>query len=602
MSLLRTLDQTSTVSNGNHACSMRSLRSFLYPVVHARSRRHFIIKPNMISSCLTTDRVGIFFVKALANVSLCSQYARHLSTSSRFRTAPPGSRKMAKANQPQQATKTAIDREQPSNGDSRRHVRGRFKQFAEKELRALVDYYGIEFDARPEADPEDDGKLVWNVGSLHTPWPLRDQNDAAHVESLIKLLRDEESSHDLVFDAYSKLPSPGVVYLESTTIRALLHHLSVLERPTVIAMRRFLSILDDMKTAHIHIIRSEWTTAIHLAGRAMGAVSADRMQSALHIWHDMEHRAGVRGGFVTLNVLFHIAVMGGKFTLAETFLKEMQARQLRIHRHHRVSKIYYYGVLQDGNAVRRTYQELVASGDIVDTTVMNAVMAALIRAGEPSAAEHVFERMKRLHATKAAPAPGHKFFTRTWRQRRSLGLLLTHEALQLRGAGEDEKLKELQDYAPIAPDSRTYALLIRHQSTTVGNFERVQELLREMHHNSVPLEGTIFIVIFHGFNSFGGMRYTSWTRDKLEGIWSQYLLALSQELDRVWLSSLAIVAALRAFRKVTDPERTLRAWQDLRLLWHPDQAELENVLRALRTLLPMHAHTGFSDGNHIDGV
>lgn len=294
------------------------------------------------------------------------------------------------------------------------------RSFAEKELTALVDYYGIELDTRPETDDDvqDDGNLVWNVGDTHEPWPLREKADAAHIDRLEQLLGDEEAPHDDVFATYQKLQSPGVVYLRTDTIRALLHHLSIVQRPSPMAMQRFLSILDDMKTAHIHIIRAEWTSAIHLAGRAMGTVSADDLQSALHIWRDMEHRAGVRAGFVTLNVLFNISVKAGKFALADTFIKEMHARKLQMHRHYRVSLLYYYGVLQDGNAVRKTYQELVAAGDIVDTAVMNAVIAALIRAGEPSAAEHVFERMKRLHAAKAAPAPGHKFFNRTWRDRR----------------------------------------------------------------------------------------------------------------------------------------------------------------------------------------
>ncbi|KAF1849753.1 uncharacterized protein K460DRAFT_360601, partial [Cucurbitaria berberidis CBS 394.84] len=339
-------------------------------------------------------------------------------------------------------------------------------------------------------------------------------------------------------------------------------------------MQRFLSILDDMKTAHIHIIRSEWTSAIHFAGRAMGNVSADNLQSALYIWRDMEHRAGIKGGFVTLNVLFNVAVQAGKYTLAETLMKEMQARKLELHRYFRVSLIYYYGVLQNGDAVRKTYQELVTAGEIVDTVVMNAVIASLIRAGEPEAAEHVFERMKRLNAERAAPAPGHRFFMRHWRDRRLLAQHLTYEARRLNKLGDEEELKKLQDFAPIAPDSRTYALLIRHQATTAGNIDRVDELLREMRYNSIPLEGTIFIVIFHGFNSFGGVRYTSWTPDKLEKIWTQYLKALNNKLERTWLSSLSIIAALKAFSRCTDAERTLKAWQEIRKLWQPNEEEL----------------------------
>tara|TARA_R110002003_G_scaffold52_15_gene4454 strand:+ start:3490 stop:4926 length:1437 start_codon:yes stop_codon:yes gene_type:complete len=468
------------------------------------------------------------------------------------------------------------------------------KQFAKNELEALVDYYGIELDTRPEEDVQENGSLVWNVGDDHEPWPLRNEGDATYIRRLEKLLSDDEVSHDDVFETYKELPSPGVVFLQTETIRALLHHLSIVERPSPLAMQRFLSILDDMKNAHIHITRAEWTSAIHLTGRAMGQVTEGDLQSALYIWRDMERRAGVKGGYVTLNVLFDIAVKAGKYTLAESFFSELHTRKLPLHRHFRVSLLYYYGILQDGNAVRRTYQDLVNAGDIVDTVVMNAVIAALIRAGEPTAAEHVFERMKRLHASKSAPAPGHKFFNRTWRDRRLLGHLLTHEARRLNKSQDQEGLKQLQDYAPIAPDARTYGLLIRHQAKTAGNIDRVYELLKEMRSTSIPLEGTIFIAIFHGFHNFGGVRYSSWTRDKLEKIWAQFLKALQDSLERTWISVMAVTSALNAFAKCTDPERTLRAWEEIRKLWDPNEDELESVMKFLRKVLPSQGE-GFFD-------
>ncbi|KAF9693798.1 hypothetical protein EKO04_008339 [Ascochyta lentis] len=448
----------------------------------------------------------------------------------------------------------------------------------------MVDYYGIELDTRPEDDNsvDDDSLLIWNVGDNHEPWPLRHPTDYFHIRRLNKLLQDDESPHEHVFETYKKLPSPGVVYLDINTIRSLLHHLSIVQRPSPTAMQRFMSILDDMKTAHIHITQAEWTTAIYFAGRCMGSVSPDQVQSALNLWRDMEHRAGVKGGFVTLNVLFDVAVKAGKYSLAETFLEELRARNLKLHRHFRVSLLYYYGVLQNGNAVRQTYQDLVQAGEIVDTSVMNAVIAALFRAGEPAAAEHVFERMKKLHAAKVLPAPGHRFFINNWRDRRAVGLYFTHQARQLKRHGKEDEWNELQQYAPIAPDARTYSLLVRYHATVAGNIDRVNELLQEMRYHSVPIEGTTFVVMFHGFASFGGVRYSSWTADKLERLWAQFLVAVAEKPDRTWLSSTSVMAALKAFKRCTDADRTLTAWEEIRPAWHPNEEELESVLQELR--------------------
>ena len=301
------------------------------------------------------------------------------------------------------------------------------------------------------------------------------------------------------------------------------------------------------------------------------------------------------------NVLFDIAVKAGKFSLAEAFVNELQVRKLSLHRHWRVSLLYYYGVLQNGNAVRKTYREIVASGEIVDTAVLNAVIAALIRAGEPLAAEHVFERMKRLHAEKASIRRGHVWFTRTWRQRRHLGLHFAYEARRLKKAGNHEELKELQDYAPVAPNARTYALLIRHQTSTTGDFDRADELLQEMRYNSVALEGTIFIVMFQGFHNFGGARYTAWTPNKLEKLWAQYFKALRNGVEHTWLSSMAIIAALKAFSKCTDAQRTLKVWDETRTIWDPNEEELESVMRALRKLIPTDNQELFNKGHSENG-
>ena len=579
MSLLRTLDRTSAVSNTH----TQPFLTFVYPLLERGTcKRNFTKKAiKNAPPPATHGRLDTFFVQALVRAGSCPKHAKQMSTLSVHDSHSVRQHRFGPRSTWHKPESRGFKRRAGSKGPI-----DKVKNFAEKELQALVDYYGMELDTRPDQDLPDAGSLVWNVGDSHEPWPLRDKADAVHIKKLEKLLEDDEAPHEEVFDTYKKLPSPGVVYLRIELIRSLLHHLAIVQRPTPIAMQRFLSMLDDMKTAHIHIIRSEWTSAMHLAGRAMGKVGSDELQSALHIWRDMERRAAIKGRDVTFNVLFNVAVKAGRYALAESFMKEMQARRLPMFRYWRVTLLYYYGVLQNGNGVRKAYQDLIAAGEIVDTVVLNAVIASLIRAGEPSAGEHVFKRMKRLHATRIAPAPGHRFLNRNWRDRRALGLLFREESRRLVREGRDDELKRLQDFAPVAPDTRTYGILIRYYAATAGNIDRVDELLREMKLNAVALDGTVFIVIFQGFNAFGGVRYSSWTSSKLEKIWTMYLKALDEQLERTWLSSLAVIAALKAFARCTEPDRTIRAWEQIRALWEPDEAELESVMVVLRGLLP----------------
>ncbi|KAF2872327.1 hypothetical protein BDV95DRAFT_569482 [Massariosphaeria phaeospora] len=596
MSLFRTLDRTtctSAASSPRH--TRRPVLAFLCPGFYTKStRRRF--RPAAANHAPrlplpSVEHMESFFIQALVRAGSCPAHAKHIST---LRDTIPFSTRHHKTRR--RGSAQGVRRDFKSPKTTRAGPLARVGQFARKELEALVDYYGIDFERGVEKDDiQDEGSLIWNIGDDHEPWPVRNPDDALLIDKLEKLLEDEESPHEEVYDTYRLLPRPGVVYLCTKTIRRLLHHLSVVERPSQIHMQRFLSVLDDMKSAHIHISRAEWTSAIYFAGRFMGKVSAHQVQSALYIWRDMEKRAGVKGGPVTFNVLFDVAVKAGKYTLAETFLKEMQARKLKLHRHFRVSLLYYYGVQQNGDRVRRTYKELVEAGDIVDTVVMNAVIAALFRAGEPTAAEHVFERMKRLKATRTSTSFPHTFYKQgTWRERRLLGLHLTHEGRHLTESAELEKWEDLQNTAPIAPNARTYGLLIRYHAATAGNIDRVQELLEEMRYHKIPIQGTIFIVIIYGFSSFGGVRYSSWTRDKLESLWKAYIQSEQDKVDRTWFSSMSVIAALKAFKKCTTAERTMQAWEEVRKVWEPGSEELEAVLQALRRLVPQR---GFFDEN-----
>ncbi|KAF1967634.1 hypothetical protein BU23DRAFT_658862 [Bimuria novae-zelandiae CBS 107.79] len=590
MSLFRALDRTSAVSC-SHAAT--PILTFLYPAAYAKSsKRSFgksaINRPPRIRRA-DGVRMDNLFIQALARAGSCPLHAKQIST---LREVVPFAATHHKTRRKSTSSRAERKVDEPAAATDKKGPFKIAKKFAQEELKALVDYYGIDTDPAPEEEPPEAGSLVWNVGDDHEPWPPKEPKDAELIEKLRYLLQQDEASHDEIFGTYQQLSDPRIVYLPSPLIRDMLHYLSIVERPTATALQRFLSILDDMKTAHIHISRSEWNSAIYLSGRYMGAVSGDALQSSLYLWRDMEQRANIKGSTVTFNVLFDIAVKAGKFTLAELFLKEMKARGLKLHRHFRVSLIYYNGVMQNGSGVRRVYQEMVDAGDIVDTAVMNAVIAALFRAGEPSAAEHVFERMKRLATTGSTSpfsAPGDfriNKFDRTWRGQRKLGLHLTHEGRRLKWNDDDEALKALQDWAPIAPNSRTYSLLIRHQATTTGNIDRVNELLREMGYTGIPLEGSIFVVIFHGFTNFGGVRYSSWTRSKLEQSWTEYLKAVRDGLDRTWIDTTSVVAALKAFKKCTDAKRTLEVWDQIQAIWKPSVDETEVVLRTLRNIVP----------------
>lgn len=399
------------------------------------------------------------------------------------------------------------------------------------------------------------------------------------IQRLLDLLKLQDCPNEEVMAVYSSLPFPGVSYLSDSTRRLLLRRMSVVEKKNQDNMLRYLSIVDDMKAAGLLITEAEWNSAIGFVGRCFSRVQAPEVESALQIWKEMEQEAKVKSGHVTFNILFDIATKAGKFVLAEMILKEMVSRNLPINRFARVGIIYYHGLKGDGEGVRKAYRALVDAGEIVDTVVMNCVITSLIRAGEPSAADQVYERMKRIHALKTAgPLPFHN-----WKCDRQLGRILDKAANVYRS--DHQRQHQLQSEQSLCPNLRTYAILIEHHVAETGELRRVVALLDEMQSLGVPMHGNIFVKLFKGFATHGGARYTSWTKARLESVWLSLVKVLDESIEDVTVRKWMVVWVVRAFEKCCGRERTLQIWEELRARWKGKADEERAVFTLLRDIL-----------------
>ncbi|KAL8704932.1 MAG: hypothetical protein Q9201_001927 [Fulgogasparrea decipioides] len=417
----------------------------------------------------------------------------------------------------------------------------------------------------------------YELGSRKESHRLDTEEEQHVLEDFHRLLEDPDSSHSQIYEAYLQLPSPGVKYLCENTRRLLFNRLSVIEVKTKKAMLRYLSLVEDMKEASIRLSKAEWNTAIAYAGRCYVRVEASQVESALHIWKEMEQEAQVRGGFVTFNILFDIATKAGKYVLAEMILKEMVARGLEYSRFSHVGFIYYHGLKGDGAGVRKAYRDHVEAGQIVDTTVMNCVIASLIRAGEPAAAEQVYERMKRVLYEKT----GQSVPSSDWRHSRDLGRVLDKAYRTLRN--DSERLERLQAEQCLAPNLRTFSIFIDYHVHITGELRRVIALLYEMQNLDIPIHGRIFLKIFKGFARHGGVKYTSWTTPRLESVWRSLLLATDEQTEGVHIMKWMVVWVIRAFAQCCGKERAVQIWEELRDRWKvaddDEKVAVEHLLR-----------------------
>ncbi|KAF2840534.1 hypothetical protein M501DRAFT_930340, partial [Patellaria atrata CBS 101060] len=389
---------------------------------------------------------------------------------------------------------------------------------------------------------------------------------------LEKLLRKRSSSHEEVFRTYKEITSPGVARLAIQTIRNLLHHMAIVQRKDEHSMHRYMAIVNDMNTAGIDLTRSEWAAAVHFVGRGSHRGTDIDVADALHLWREMEQDAGIVSTHAHFNILFDIATKAGKYALAEMILQEINRRQLPVNRYLRLSYLYYQGLRRDGNAVRAAYKDLVDVGHVVNTAALNTLISALILAHEPHAAELVFARMKRLHASKTLSHPPRV----SWRDARSLSKLL---AAAFKHTAKDSELRgRMQEIVSIAPDAITFKLLVKHHATTSGDIDRVAALLDEMQAAHFPLDVSIFHHLFRGFGLHGGIRYSAWTRFRLENTWDAYLAAVEHHVkgfDEFKLS--IVVLVLGAYKKCAKSERVVEVWREMRKRWEPGKEEVEAV-------------------------
>lgn len=397
-----------------------------------------------------------------------------------------------------------------------------------EELSGLVDQYPVE---------EEEAHIRTTLNALDKPIPGKSKNKKPHPEvrnsvaRLVRVFDNENTPAEYVMETYYELPSPGVQYLTPNLIRKLRNRLATVAHKDEASKIRYLNVITDCRAANKPIPVSAWTTAIAFAGHCVKRISAVEIETSLNLWKQMESEAGVKANAVTFNLLFDTAAKARKFVLADMIQREMLARGLPMDRFFRVSLIYYHGLRRDGSGVRRAYKELVEAGETVDTAVVTCVIAALLRAGEPTAAEQTFERAKRLHAQKSGSQhpPLLPRRSNTANLGRSLGSAAPHPR-DSRPSRISKNNPSNHDARPnLAPTIRTYRALIYYYSVTAGDISRVAALVAELEAAHLPLHGAFFLYIFKGFAMHGGLLYSGWTRARLEGALGAFVRAVKAE-------------------------------------------------------------------------
>jgi pentatricopeptide repeat protein len=438
---------------------------------------------------------------------------------------------------PQSATSSKVD-----------FVRQRHKlSYAEDEFEAISEFYskaiGEKANWRNAVDV-----VMKDSHSARAPSHLafhrdlsRDAIENSAIERFLTALFDERKTNQFVFSLYRELPSPGVSQLSKRSRGMLLRRFAKPPDRRWVDARRYLALVEDMNKAGFGMSRSLWTSAIHLAGHAIGRVFKSDLKRAIGLWHRMERFAGIKADSVVFNTLFDIAIKAGQYTVADRLVEEMKDRGIDFSRCGKVSKIFYSGTKKDVGGIRQAFDEFIKSGEIVDTVVLNCLLASFLRAGELETAEQLYDRMMDAQSDLEKQFPDGRppvFYHPTLSSNFSVYRSRTKKLsriLKISASLKDrfpEQHEALQSALPLTPDTRTFHILLSHHAHQTGNLYQFMAVLRDMEKTySVPPRAMVFLFLFEGF-ALHGQRSKQWTSDRLKDAWNSFRRALYDSKER----------------------------------------------------------------------
>ncbi|KAF3170429.1 hypothetical protein TWF106_001561 [Orbilia oligospora] len=356
-----------------------------------------------------------------------------------------------------------------------------------------------------------------------------------------------------LFKSYLQLPVPRLQYLSQEQVYGLLSRISIIKKGDENTMLQYLTIIDDMKTGRVPIPRYHWNTAISFVAKCYRHLTDHDLQSGLFLWKEMERSAGVLADATTFNILFHLATNSNMAHLPLMILKEMKRRNIPMDRFSYVNLIMYYGKQGDGRGIRHAYREFIRTGEVVDIVVLNAVMTALIDAGEPQAAEDVLMHLIQLPTKlKSEPSSEDQSARKLHKDIRNLRWILAQQGFDPR---MDLRL------APLAPDLVSFAIFIDYHARETADFGKILSLLNDLAECGINPEASTLQSLFKGFALHGSVRYTPWTLQRLNAVFDAFMnrgYCISQD---------ATLWCLRAHVILAGKKRGREVWEIVKMRW-----------------------------------
>lgn len=449
----------------------------------------------------------------------------------------------------------------------------------------LADYIDPFPRATEQVSAEDSAGSINFISQSTKPKPTRLSKfvGTLPIKNYVRDFAMWDMTTEDIWERYQLLAEPRCTSISRTALRYVLNALAKESPRSYRGMIRFMSVINEMKAQNPPVIPNvaEWTAAISFLGRLHKRPMVEDLNKCMLVWDEMENKYGVRAERATFNVLLDVAVKARRWQTGDSILREMRSRKISPDRYTWSTLIQRAGFRKNGDEVRRTARLMVESGEVVDVIVINNIMSALVRAGEPDAAEHLFERIKRLtlEAQRASNStelgdPKSRGTVSNLTSQYQYRAKLNRRDLRLGKSLTDKDVspRSIADANPyyLSPDVATFNILLQHHCTTTGDFARVTLLLEEMERFKIPDSIAMFKSLFTGF-TIHGHDNSSWNLERLQYIFETLLqtsdVRFTQDLARL---------AIRAFGVVGTEELVNTTFEKMDQIWQEQGGNARN--------------------------
>ncbi|EED23790.1 pentatricopeptide repeat protein [Talaromyces stipitatus ATCC 10500] len=374
--------------------------------------------------------------------------------------------------------------------------------------------------------------MTHHNGRVKPKWPknhighrLKEPTAASAIQSFMSAVRSSSKSNQYVFGLYKRLPSPGLKLLSFKQRSRLLYRFAHPPDRRRCNARYFLTLFKDMIDAGFKLSRSLCTSAIYFTSHKEPKLNKRDLMDAIAIWHRMETIYDLKADNVVFELLFRIASLSGHFGVGDRLIQEMKNRKLQLSLQGYLSILYSYGKRGDTEGIRKAFQELVSSGKVVNTTVINCLISSLLNAGDFDTAEQIYSRMMQDHARTTGSdmtpvyVPSMSADFHAWRSRNNTLTKVFEAYLAVRTKEKCEHGRQL--HIPFLPDSRTFSIMLRFHCLHTGDLMAIRRLLSDMEKVfENPPNVIVYYFLFRGFALHSSAK--GWTEVRLLELWKAF--------------------------------------------------------------------------------